>query len=159
MVRAAASFTLVLVFGGVLPYRHGDYVDRAVDASLDRPRSAVVYGLMSFGLVVFAGGYASSQLARLSGLLAAALGLAGLAALVLAGFGFLVVGTLVTEIRGSRRPWQGLVLGAGISAVGWLFLPPLWALAVWILIAAFGVGGPTREWLHTPRRADPAPEN
>lgn len=159
-VWAAASFALVLSFGGVLLHRHGGYVDRSIDASLERPRVAVAYGLMAFGLVVFAGGYAASQLARLGGTLsAAALGLAGLVALVLASLGYLVVGTLLTEVRGSRRPWHGLVLGAGISAVGWLLLPLAWALVAWIFLAAFGVGGPTREWFHTPRRVDPTVED
>lgn len=158
-VRAVASFALVLLFGGALLHYRRGYVDRSVDASLERPGVSVVYGLMAFGLVLFTGGYASSQLARIGGVLAgAAVGLAGLVALVLAGLGYLIVGALVTEARGSRQLWYGLVLGAGISAVGWLLLPPLWALAAWVLLAAFGIGGPTREWFHTPRRVDPAAE-
>jgi hypothetical protein len=158
VVWATASFLLVLLFGGALQYRYDGYVDRSVDAALDRPRIAVVYGLMAFGFVLFAGGYASSQVARIGGvgdtLSMAALGAAGLVALVLAGLGFVVVGTLLTEMRGARRPWHGLVLGAGISAVGWLVLPLLGGLAAWVILAAFGIGGSTREWFHTPRRVE-----
>jgi hypothetical protein len=162
-VWAAASFALVLVVGGLLLYRYGGFVERSVEASMDRPYVAVVYGLMAFGFVAFAGGYAASQLAQVGGaggtLSMAALGLAGLVAVGLAGLGFLVVGTLLTEVQGPRRPWHGLVLGAGISAVGWLLLPLLGGLAAWVLLAAFGIGGRTREWFHTPRRVERAGED
>jgi MFS family permease len=73
---------------------------------------------------------------------------------VLAGLGFAVVGTLVTDVRGRRRPWQGLVLGAIISAVGWLLLPFLGGVLAWVLVASFGIGGPTREWFHSDRRVE-----
>lgn len=153
--RALGSFLLVLLFGGGLRYRYGGFVDRSVDACVDRPGVAVVYGLMAFGLVAFAGGYASSQLAQLpagsAALGTAALAVASLVALVLAGLGFAVVGTLVTDVGGRRRPWHGLVLGAAISAVGWLLLPFLGGVLAWVLVASFGVGGPTREWFHSDR--------
>lgn len=156
--RALGSFLLVLLFGGGLRYRYGGFVDRSVDACVERPGVAVVYGLMAFGLVAFAGGYASSQLARLpagrAALGTAALAVASLAALVLAGLGFAVVGTLVTDVGGRRRPWHGLVLGAAISAVGWLVLPFLEGVLAWFLVASFGIGGPTREWFHTDRRVE-----
>jgi len=157
-VRAAASFAAVLLVGGGLLARYGGFVDRSVDASLERPRVAVVYGVMAFGLVAFVGGYAISQLGRLdvgASLPAVGLAVTGLAVLVLAGLGFLVVGTLITDVRGGRRPWQGLVLGAALSAVGWLLLPLVGGLIVWVLVASFGVGGPTREWFHTPRHVEP----
>ena len=160
---ATASFALVLLFGGVLLYRDDGFVERSVDASLERPGVAVVYGLMAFGFLLFAGGYASSQLARLGSsgdaLSMAALGVAGVAALVLAALGYLVLGTLITDLRGARRPWHGLLLGAGISAVGWLVLPLLGGLATFVLLAAFGVGGPTRRWFHTPRRIEQVSED
>lgn len=163
VVWAVASFALVLLFGGVLLYRDEGFLERSVDASLERPWVAVIYGLMAFGFLLFAGGYASSQLARLGStggtLSMVALGVAGVAALVLAALGYLVLGTLITDLQGSRRPWHGLVLGAGISAVGWLLLPLLWGLAAFVLLAAFGVGGPTRRWFHTPRRVEQVSED
>jgi hypothetical protein len=160
-VRAAGSFVAVLLFGGVLLYRYGGFVDRSVDASMERPRVAVVYGLMAFALVAFIGGYALTQLARFGagGPVLAGVAAAGLAALVLAALGFLVVGTLLTDMEGRRRPRYGLVLGAGLSAVGWLLLPPVGGAVVWVLLAAFGVGGATRRWFHTPRRVDRATED
>ena len=156
---AAASFVLVLLLGGGLLYRYGEFVDRSVDASMDRPYVAVLYGVMAFGLVVFVGGYAVSQLARvgLGGTgLVVVVGAAGLVGLVLAALGFLVLGILITDVRGRREPRHGLVLGAALSAVGWLLLPFVGGALVWLLLAAFGVGGPTRRWFHTPRRIAPA---
>lgn len=157
--RAAGSFVLVLLFGGVLVYRYRDLVDESVDASMDRPHLAVVYGLLAFGFVVFAGGYALSQLARL-GVDGTTLALVGTSAvgavtLTLAGLGFVVVGTLLTGVEGRRRPWYGLILGAGISSVGWLVLPALGGLLAWVVLASFGIGGRTREWFHPPRRVEP----
>jgi MFS family permease len=155
---AAASFALVLLFGGGLLYRYGSFVDRSVDASMDRPYVAVAYGVMAFGLVAFVGGYAASQLIRVgvggTGLLLVVVGVV-LVALVLGALGFLVVGTLVTDVQGRRRPWYGLVLGAALSAVGWLLLPLVGGGLAWVVLAAFGIGGPTRLWFHTPRRVDP----
>lgn len=161
-VRAAASFALVLLFGAVLLHRYGGFVDRSVDASMDRPYVAVLYGVMAFGLVAFVGGYAVSQLARVGvggTVVLVGAGAAGLVALVLGALGFLVVGTLITDVRGGRRPWQGLVLGAALSAVGWLLLPLVGGVLAWLLLAAFGIGGPTRLWFHTPRRLDPAADD
>lgn len=159
-VRAAASFALVLLFGGVLLYRYRGFVDRSTDASFERPRVAVVYGLMAFGLVAFGGVYVFSQLARLGGTVSlVGLGAMALVALTLASLGFAVVGTLITDVQGRRRPWHGLVLGAGISSVGWLLLPPLGGLLAWILIASFGLGGPTRKWFHTPRPVEAGAED
>ncbi|MEF8841186.1 MAG: hypothetical protein V5A62_06115 [Haloarculaceae archaeon] len=159
MAWAAASFALVLLFGGGLLYRYGSFVDRSVDASMDRPYVAVAYGVMAFGLVAFVGGYAASQLTRVgvggTGLLLVVVGGVVLVALVLGALGFLVVGTLVTDVQGRRRPWHGLVLGAALSAVGWLLLPLVGGGLAWVLLAAFGIGGPTRLWFHTPRRVDP----
>jgi len=156
--RALGSFLLVLLFGGLLRYRYGGFVDRSVDASMERPGVAVIYGLMAFGFVAFAGAYASSQLSQLPvgsvALATVAVTIAGLAVLLLAGLGFAVVGTLVTDVRGRRRPWHGLVLGAAISAAGWLLLPLLGGVLAWVLVASFGVGGPTREWFHSNRRAE-----
>lgn len=155
-VRAAGSFAAVLLLGGVLLYRYAGFVDRSVDAAMERPRVAVLYGLMAFGLVAFTGGYAVSQLARVGvgGSTVPLVGAtaAGVVALVLAALGFLVVGTLVTDVRGGRRPGYGLLIGAALSAVGWLLLPPVAGLVVWVLLAAFGIGGSTRRWFHTPRR-------
>jgi hypothetical protein len=73
------------------------------------------------------------------------------AVFALAGLGFLVVGTLVTELNGPRQPWTGLVVGAAASAVAWLVLPTLAGVVAWFLVTAVGIGGATRKWVHATR--------
>lgn len=154
-VLAAVSFAFVLAFGvGLLSWRP-DAVDRAVDRTVDGSPLAVVYGLVAFALVAVVGGYGLSQAARagLDGATLRWLGalVVGTALAALASFGYLVVGAYVTEIEGPRRPWIGAVVGAVASAVPWLALPTLPALAVWTLVAAVGLGGPTRHYVHDDR--------
>lgn len=154
-VRGAGSFLLVSLFGGVVLARREPLVDRAVDDVMGRPSVSVLYGLVAFVLVLFAGFYASDLLGRV-GVAATPLGYVAIAILVggvstLAGLGYVVVGTLLTDLHGGRRPWYGLLLGAALSAVGWVALPVPAAFAVWVLVAAFGVGGRTRTWIHSER--------
>lgn len=156
-VRAAGSFALVLLFGGAVLYLYEGFVDRSIDSSMERPLVSVVYGAIAYGLVVFIGGYASTQLARFGGgtvlpLVGAAV--FGAAVLALAGLGFAVVGTRLTEVRGERRHWLGLVVGAAVSALAWLALPLLPGLLVWVAVAAVGIGGPTRNFIHDSRAAE-----
>jgi hypothetical protein len=154
-VRAAASFVLVLLFGGALLYRYGAFVDRSVDSSKERPLLSVVYGAIGYGLVGFFCLYAYTQLFRLGlgGAVLSTIGVVVVAciALVLAGLGFLVVGTLLTELNGHRQPWSGLVVGAVVSAIAWLALPLLGSVVAWFVVTAIGIGGPTRRWVHASR--------
>jgi hypothetical protein len=157
-LRAAASFALVLAFGGLVLYRWGGLVDRSIDALVDRPKIAVLYGLVAYLIVLAVGFYGLSQLGRV-GVASTPVGSAGFlgigaAVMLLTGFGFLVVGTLLTDLRGRRRPDHGLVIGAALSAVGWLVLPLVGALAVWVVVAAFGIGGSTRRYLHAERTVE-----
>lgn len=153
VVLAVASVAVVLVFGGVAIHRYGDRVDRSVDSLIDRPGVAVAYGLIAYLLVLFGGLFAFSQLGRF-GLANSLLtpvwgvGLVGAIAAV-TGYGFVVVGTLLTDMQGQRRPEYGLVVGALLSGVGWVVLPFLGGLAVWAIVAAFGIGGSMRKWLHS----------
>lgn len=153
--QAALSVALVGVVGGVFVSRKEQFVDRAVDDLMDRPGIAVVYGLVAYVLVLMLGLYGVSILAEV-GIANTPAGIIPLAILVLGvvtlgALGFLVVGTVLTDLNGARRHWQGLAIGAAMSAVGWVALPGLGALAVWVLIAAFGVGGTTRTWVHSER--------
>jgi hypothetical protein len=153
--RALLSATLVAGFGAVLVDRKGTFVDQAVDDLLARPSVAIIYGLIAYVLVLMVGMYVVSLLAEVGAVNTAA-SLVPLAILVIGGIalgalGFVVVGTVLTDLRGVRRPWQGLAIGVAISAVGWLALPAIWALALWLLLAAFGVGGTTRTWVHSER--------
>ena len=146
-----ASFLLVVAFGGGLLSRYGGVVDRSVEAFLERPLVAAVYGLLAYGLVGFLGTYAYSQLARVGVDVGAVSVVVGVVVLALTGFGFVVVGTTVTDVLGTRRPWKGLVVGGVLSAVGWLLLPLIAAVVAWTVLAAVGIGGPARKWVHADR--------
>ncbi|WP_327053924.1 hypothetical protein [Halomicrococcus gelatinilyticus] len=150
-VRAAASFLLVVAFGGVLLYQYDSVVDRSVEAFLERPLAAAVYGVLAYALVGFLGTYAYSQMARIGVDVATVSAVVGGVVLALAGFGFVVVGTTVTDVFGARRPWTGLVVGGALSAAGWLLLPLLAAVVAWTVLAAVGIGGPARKWVHADR--------
>lgn len=155
VVRGLGSFVLVGLVGAVILARRDGVVHRAVDDAMDRPAVAVIYGMVSFVLVLFAATYANNLLAH-AGLAATPVGYVAFVVLAgglacLAGLGYLVVGTLLTDVRGVRSPRRGLVVGAALSSVGWLLLPAATALAVWVIVAAFGVGGLTRTWVHSER--------
>jgi len=157
-VRAIGSFLAVLLVGGSLHVRFEGPLDRAVRDVMDRPRVAVFYGLFAYGLVFFVALYANDILIRV-GAIDTPLGYAVVAFLFLgvlavSGVGFLVVGRIVTEYRAGRRSWLDPVLGALISTVPWLVLPFVPGLLAWIALAAFGVGGRTRTWVHATRSAD-----
>jgi hypothetical protein len=153
-VRAVASFVLVMLCGGALLYQYEGFVDRSVDSSKDHLLRSVVYGVVAYGLVGFAFAYLSIQLFRLgSGGLLSTVVVAVVATAVstLTSLGFVVVGTLLTELQGRRQPWTGLVVGAAVSAFTWFVLPPLAGLVAWFAVAAVGIGGPTRAWVHASR--------
>lgn len=161
-IRAVASFVLVLVFGGALLYRYEGFVDRSVDSSKERLLVSVVYGTIAYGLVGFAAAYLYSQVARLGvggvAVSTVAVAVVGLAVATLAGLGFVVVGTLLTELQGQRQPWTGLVVGAAVSAVAWLALPPVAAVVTWFVVTAVGIGGATRKWVHASQTRPVDPE-
>lgn len=161
-LRAVASFVLVLLFGGGLLYRYGGFVERSVDSSKEQLLLSVVYGVIAYGLVGFVCVYAYSQLARLGTggavLSTVAVATVGIVALTLAGLGFVVVGTLLTDLQGRRQPWVGLVIGAAVSAVAWLALPLLPGLVAWLVVTAFGIGGPTRRWVHASQASPVDPD-
>jgi hypothetical protein len=156
--RGALSFALVLLFDVALLARRPATVDRAVDRVLDGSPAAVLYGLVAFALVAVFGSYGLSQVARV-GVAPTALRpvgtvVVGTALAALAAFGYLVVGTALTGIEGARRPWVGAVVGAVLSALPWLVLPVLPALACWTLVAAVGLGAPTRHYVHDARTVE-----
>ena len=155
--RGVLSFVLVLAAGGGLLARREEDVHRAVDLMTEGSPLTVVYGLVAFGLLAFVGTYAVTQLGRLTTLavlLQVSLVALGLAAVVLGGFGYLVVGTWLTEVDGARRPRSGAVIGAGLSAVPWVTLPEFLAVLGWVLLATVGLGNVTREWIHGERTVE-----
>lgn len=155
---AAGSFVLVLAVSATLVNFRERTVDRAVDRTLAGSPLSVLYGLVGFGLVGLVGGYLLSQAARI-GLGGPVLGVVaalvvGGALATLASFGYLVVGTVLTGFEGARRPWLGAVVGAVVSSLPWLLLPPLVALGAWTLVAAVGAGSPTRHYIHADRTVE-----
>ncbi|MFB6092722.1 MAG: hypothetical protein ABEK02_06905 [Haloquadratum sp.] len=154
-LRAVVVFLGSTVFGGLVLYRYGDRTAAAVDTSTTNPVVSVVYGFVAFGLVVFFLGYAASQLARVglggrgySVLLWVVLGVALFA---LAGLGFAVVGQWATETAGFADPWPGLVATGLLGAVAVLVFPFALGALVWFGIAAVGIGGPVKRWIHADR--------
>jgi hypothetical protein len=154
-LRAVVSFLLVLSFGGAVLVRYDELVDRSIDVSMERPLVSTVYGVVAHLVIAFAAGVFSTQLANAgvdqSILSVSSSAVLGAIMLGLAGLGFTVVGTWLTELRGERRPWNGLAVGAAIGAVGLLVLPLPAGLLVWVLVVSIGIGGPTRKWVHEDR--------
>jgi hypothetical protein len=152
-VRVVVAFLLVLLVGGLLLSRDEAFVDRAVDASMANPLVSLVYGVFAQGGIVFLGGYVWSQIARIgsAGALAGRVGAAFilLFSLALAGLGLTVVGAGITEAAGDRQLWPGLAIGATIGAAAWLAPTLASGLVVWVLLVGLGVGGPTRNWIHS----------
>jgi len=151
-VKALASFLATTTFGGAVLYRYGPRVDDAVEASAASPLVSALYGLAAYVLAAFAASYLFSQLPRL-GLGGTATGVVGVAVLALVGLslggaGFAVAGAWLAGVAGGNDPWPGLLAVGGVGAAAWLVLPGLAAPAAWLAIAAVGVGGPTREWIH-----------
>jgi hypothetical protein len=154
-VQSALSFAVVLLVGAALLRWRGPTVDRAVDRTAEGSPVAVVYGLVAFALVALVAAYGLSQLARVGAggaVLRTAGGLVGGTALVtLSAYGYLVLGVYLTEVEGARRPLLGALVGAVLSALPWLVLPTLPALAAWALLSAVGLGNPTRHYIHADR--------
>ena len=157
-IYAGLSFLAVLLSGVALLVSRSGFVGRAVDRVVDGSPVAVLYGILPFFFVAFAGGYALNQFAR-AGVGSPLLrrGWSLLISLVGVGFiglGYLVLGTYLTEIEGERRPWHGAVVGAVLSALPWLLLPTVPAVLLWALGAAAGLGAPTRRWVHGERTVE-----
>ncbi|PSP98258.1 hypothetical protein BRC94_08870 [Halobacteriales archaeon QS_5_70_17] len=150
-VRAAGSFLLMVVLGAAVLRLFEADVDAAIDASLDRPVTSTIYGLIAHGSVGVATAYAYSFVASAGTLAAAGLAVVALAWLIVAAVGFLVTGGVITGAVGSTQPWTGLVFGAAIAAAAWLLPSVAAGVAVWFVAVSLGIGGRTREWVHASR--------
>jgi hypothetical protein len=158
VARAGGSFGLVLLTGALVLVRHGRFVDGAVEASMGRPHVSLVYGCMAYGFVVFAGGLGLTQLGQVGITAPAVLLVVGavvsLVLVVFSGIGYAVVGTWLTGLYGPRQRWNGLVFGAVLSSIGWLVLPFVPGILVWVVGGAVGLGGPVRAWVHDERAVE-----
>ena len=150
--RAVVAFLASVVFGGLVIYRYGDRLATAVEASAKSPILSILYGFIAYGLVAFVVIYAYSQLVGLGvGVslvtFVGAVVLGG-ALLSLGGLGFVVVGSWLANAAGVRDPWLGLLGVALGAAVAVLLLPVVFGALVWFGVAAVGIGGPVRRWIH-----------
>ena len=163
-IRVVVAFVSVLLFGGALLVRSEGFVDRSVEATMEYPLKSLGYGALAHGLVAFFGLYGLSQLTAIGvgGSLLTTAGLAVIAVvwLVLAGLGFVVVGSALTDAAGDRQLWPGLAIGATIGAAVWMLPTVLLALGAWTVVVSMGIGGPARRWFHDSRgvEADTDPD-
>lgn len=156
-VRIAGSFVLVLLFGGTLVYLYDEFVERSVETSLEQPLTSVVYGIAAQGGVLFLGGYALSQLAQVGGtepIVDIVFVAIGVVTLTLAGLGFTVVGTHITDVASQGNVWHGLAVGAGLSAIAWATPSFVAGVAIWVGLVAVGIGGPTKNWMHASKSVE-----
>jgi len=150
-VRAAGVFALVAVVGGALCWRAEPFLAHARKASVDRPLSALGYGLATHAVIAFGGVYLANKLARFaplgegSGVVGLWFGLSLVA--VAAAIGFTVVGVTATDLLGEDGPWPGLLAGAVVAAGTTVVAPTVGAVA-WFALVSVGIGGAVREWLH-----------
>lgn len=152
---AAGSFLLVLGFGTLVLWRSQRFVEHGIDTSMTQPHMSVLYGLIAYGLVLFGGFLLLMQLSFVGvtnpSFRLVVFGLVAIGILALAGPGYAIVGTKLLDMLSGRQPWNGLALGAVLSAISWLLLPLQLAALLWLLVAALGIGGPVREWMHDER--------
>lgn len=157
-LRGVVAFLAVLVTGLVLRRVGRESVEGALDAIVESPATAVLYGIAGYVIVSIVGLYGATTLARLSvaggALVRGGVFLGGVALLVLTSFGFLVVGTLLTDLLYRRRVSHGLLVGASLCGLSWLLLSPAGSLVASLGIAAFGIGGSARVWIHSERTVE-----
>ncbi|WP_049986013.1 hypothetical protein [Halobellus rufus] len=150
--RAALAFMSSTIVGGAVLYLYGNRLRTAVRASTESVPLSVLYGLFAYALAGFLVAYGLTQLAGLgvdssAVLTVAAVALAG-ALLTLGGIGYVVVGAWLAESAGLGDPWIGLVGVGLLGAVAVLVLPVALGAVAWFGIAAFGIGGSVRRWVH-----------
>ena len=150
-VRGLAAFLLVSVLGAILLWRYEPFVERSIDASMDRPLSSLVYGVAAHAVIAFGGVYLVNQLTNLeafgwnAGVLGVVAGM--LVVLLAASLGFVVVGSTAVEFAWGRSHWYGLAVGALVAGVAG-FLGSLAGATLWFVVVSMGIGGPARNWLH-----------
>lgn len=158
VVRGVVAFVLVLGIGVGIRQLGRGYVDESISAIQENPATAVVYGISGYIIVGIVALYGATTLARLSlagGLLVrAGVVASSVAVLVLTSYGFLVVGTLLIDLVGRRRGVEGVVIGAVLSGLSWALLSLTGSIVSSFAIAAFGIGGSARVWIHSDRTVE-----
>lgn len=151
-IRATVALLSSVLTGGVITYRYGRRLDAAVAAARENFTLNLFYGLFAYALAGFLVAYGFAQIASLGveaplALLLALVVLGG-ALLLLGGIGYAIVGTWLASTTGLGDSWIGVV---GVSLVGAAIvyvLPFFLGAALWFAIAAIGLGGPVRRWVH-----------
>lgn len=150
--RAMVAFLTSTVVGGFVLYQYGNRIDTAVEASTSNPPVSVIYGVMAYGLIAFFGAYGFSQLSRIGIGAATVATISGLVLLgillSLGGVGYAILGSWLADAAGFGDPFLGVVAAGLVGAVAVLALSTLAGAVVWFLIAAVGLGGPVRNWVH-----------
>lgn len=151
IARAAVAFAVVLTLGALLLWWDRSLIERATASSTTRPLYSLAHGVAAHVIVVFGTVYAANQLGPLEigGESAASIGLAAgiVLLLLIAGYGFTVVGTILVEYSVSKGPWTGLLAG-GILAATTAALPIMYGGLLWLFLVSMGIGGPVRRWFH-----------
>ncbi|WP_144905379.1 hypothetical protein [Halobellus captivus] len=150
--RAAVAFLSSTLAGGAVNYWYGNRIKAAVEASTENLPLAVLYGFFAYSLAGFLVAYGFTQFARLGvsasvGLILGGVALGG-ALLTLGGVGYVVVGAWIADLAGFSDPWIGLLAVGLVGAVAVLALPFLLGAVAWFAIAAVGIGGSVRRWIH-----------
>lgn len=158
-IRGAAASVLVLVVGAVLVWRYEAFLERSIDASMERPLASVGYGVAAHAVIAFAGVYLANQLAGVptagwnAGIVGVVVGL--LLVLAASALGFTVVGSAVSGLWLGDRRWAGPVVGA-LLAGGAAAVDPRVGALLWFVVVSMGIGGPARKWLHASEGPDPS---
>lgn len=150
-MRSVGAFGLILAFGFVILWRNRSLIDDSVEATLERPAIAVLYGVAAHLVVAFVGFYLADQFGRyvLSPADATLYGtiLAFVLAITFAAWGFTVIGTAIVESVHTLSKWNGLVVGAAFAAL--LALPDPWyGGPLWLVLVSIAIGGRIRRWVH-----------
>lgn len=158
-VRGAVAFVLVFLLGAALVRRFGPFLDRSVDASMERPLASLGYGAAAHAVIAFAGVYLADQLAGVptaewnAGVVGVVAGL--LVVLLASALGFTVVGSAAAALWLDGRPWTGPLVGAALAG-GSAAVEPLVGGLVWFVVVSTGIGGAVRRWIHASAGPDPS---
>lgn len=151
VIRAVAAFLLVTLVGGVLVHRHEPFVERSIDATLNRPVASIGYGVAAHLVIGFAGFYLTARLGgvTISGLNPGSIGILVFVLLLLlsGAIGFTVIGGTLVDVWSGGRRWSGPLTGGAIAA-GVAVINPVFGIYAWLVLVSVGIGGPVRRWLN-----------
>lgn len=150
-IRALLAFAAVGGLGWLVRRRAGPFLERARDASMERPLLSLGYGAGAHAAILLGVVYLATQLVQLGtlGAEAAIVGvlLAALLALAAAAVGFTVIGSTLATLAREDGDRYGPFVGAAIAGALAL-LDPLPGSLLWFVVVSMGIGGPARRWVN-----------